>query len=228
MKTTRRMIGILAVCSLLAGLSTASATIINDVGPTWRGDPGTTYQAWGFDSDNSPADLDINLNPYGLPSATITGIDPPLGPPAFIPPNTFWKDDDNGHQGVWRLYGDSTLQLHIPNNPVQNDQKIIWFQMTYYASGTTGAEPEFFTYPDNVSVTQVSKIPVDANYYFHAAWEITIEPNPDEEWIILRPRDCTLYIDEVVVDTICIPEPASLVMLLGTSSLILFIRRIFI
>lgn len=213
---------------LLASLATASATIINDAGPSWRGDAATTYQAWGFDNDNSPADLDINSNPFGFPTATITGIDPPLGPPDFIPPNTYWKDTDNGHQGVWRLYGDSTMQLYIPNNPVPNDQKIIWIQMTYYASGYTGAEPEFFTYPSNVSLNPLSKVQVDEHFYYHATWEITIEPNPDEEWIILQPRDCTLYIDEIVVDTICIPEPASLGLLFGTSGLIVFIRRIFI
>ena len=217
---------ILALAVLLLGISTASATIIHDTAPSWRGNPNTTYQAWGFDNDNSPADLDINVNPYGAPMATITGIDPPLGPPNFIPPNTYWKDYDNGHQGVWHVHnepGDS-IQIYIPNNPVPNPEKIIWLQMTYYASGETGAEPEYFTFPDNVSVDLVSKTLLDAHYYYHSIWEITIQPNPVEEWIIVQPRDCTLYCDEIVVDTICIPEPLSIV-LLGFGGLLLPMRR---
>ena len=55
-----------------------------------------------------------------------------------------------------------------------------------------------------------------------------IEPNPNEESIQIKPRDCTIYIDEIVIDTICIPEPASMAMLLGTSGLLAFIRRRFI
>ena len=123
---------------------------------------------------------------------------------------------------------DDYLQFHIPNNPVENPQKKIWFQMTYYASGTTGSEPELLSLPSNVSVNLISKIQLDEHYYYHAIWEITIEPNPDEEWIWVRPRDCTVYVDEVVIDTICIPEPASLGLLFVTSGLVAFIRRIFI
>ena len=205
-------------------VSTASATIVNDTGPSWRGDDNTTYQAWGFDNDNNPADLDIDLNPYGDPTAEVIGVDPPYGPPDFVAPNTYWKDTDNGHQGLWRIYGDSSLRLYLPNNPVTNDYKEIWLQLTYYASGETGAMPEFFVFPENAALNLISKIQVDEHYYYHAIWQIIIEPNPDEEWVTLQPRDCTLYIDEVVVDTICIPEPATL-CLLGLGGLCLLRKR---
>ncbi len=211
---------------LLLGISTASAGIINDTAPLWRGDPGSTYQAWGFDNGNSPADLDVDANPFGTPTASILGVDPPFGPPDFVPPNTYWKDIDNGHQGVWHVHNEpgDLLRFYVPNNPVPNPQKKIWFQMTYYASGETGAEPEYFTFPDNVSISLISKTQLDEHYYYHAIWEVIIEPNPDEEWITVQPRDCTLYCDEVVIDTICIPEPTAIV-LLGLGGLLFCLGR---
>lgn len=218
----RNIVFIGTLCFVFAGI--ASASIINDDAPAWRGDDFTTYQAWGFDNDNSPADLNVDFNTFGSPTAEVIGIDPPFGPPDFVPPSTYWKPADNGHQGVWRLYGDSFLRFFIPNNPNDNRAKIIQLQLTYYASGQAGAEPEIFTYPDNTSMVMTDKVKVDDNYYYHAIWEITIEPNPIEEWIALRPRDCTIYVDEAVIDTICVPEPITL-CLLGLGGLVIRKKR---
>ena len=213
---------------LLVGVSTVSATIVNNTPPSWpRGGSDTTCQAWGFNNANNPADLDIDLNPFGTPSAQVYGVDPPPSIP-FDPYNTFWKDQDNGHQGVWRIYGESFLLLYMPNLPVQNEQKIVQLQMTYYASGYTGADPELmiFSTPTatDVAVNQISKVQVDEHFYYHVIWEIAIEPNPNEEWIKIQPRDCTIYLDEVVVDTICIPEPAT-ITLLSLSALAMLKKR---
>jgi hypothetical protein len=214
MKVERSLV---ALSVLLVLVSAVSATIINDTAPSWRGNVDTTTQAWGFDNDNNPADLEPGwVNPFGTsdPSAEVIGVDPPYGPPDFIAPDTYHIDSENGHQGLWRMYGDSELRIHIPNNPIANDYKEIWYQMTYYASGYTGAEPEFFVFPTETSETLISKIEVDpVNHYFHSIWSIIIEPNPDEEWITIKPRDCTIYIDEIIIDTICVPEPTTLVLL---------------
>ena len=92
MRIWERRLGALLVLLLISSMATA--TIINDIGPSWRGDAATTSQAWGFDNDNNPADLEAGwFNPYGIsdPTAEVIGVDPPLGPPDFIPPDTYWK-----------------------------------------------------------------------------------------------------------------------------------------
>jgi hypothetical protein len=197
-----KMMKYIVVC-VLAFASVASAAIEHDVVPTWRDDANTTYQAWDFHNDWSPAELAAVDNEYGTPTAEIIGIDA----------DTFWKQDDKGHDGVWKLYGDSSLRLFIPNNPVPNEKKTILYQMTYFASDESGAEPEFFVFPEATSVTLLNKTQLDDAFYYHATWEITIEPNPNEEWISIVPRDCTIYIDEVIVDTIVVPEPATMCLL---------------
>jgi hypothetical protein len=56
-------------------------------------------------------------------------------------------------------------------------------------------------------------------------YHITILPNPDFETIVIQPTDCTLYIDQIVLDTICtVPEPATF-GLLGLGALALLRKR---
>lgn len=223
----------LAAIIVVACVSVVSATIINDTAPSWRGDQNTTYQAWGFDTSANPASVEPgSYNPYGATNFWVDDVDT-----TFPYSGTYWKGLDGGvndgqpgatyHSGVWRL-DNSFVEIYIPNNPTQNEQKIIQLQMTYYASGTTGANPEMDIFTDPMynfkSITQTSKTLLDVEGYYHAIWEIIIEPNPNNETLYIWPRDCTLYIDEIVIDTICIPEPIT-VAILGLGGLLMAVRR---
>ena len=188
--------------------------------PSWRGQPDTTLQAWSFSTDENPAYLDpsLDMNPFGIPSAEV------FVPDTGFPANTYWMANDNSHEGVWRIYGDDYLMLYLPNteNIGPETSKEIWLQITYSA-GSIERKPELQTLPDYASMEHIQETVIDALYY-HDVFKITLVPNPIEEWIAIIPRDCTLYIDEIVVDTICIPEPATM-SLLGLGALALIHRK---
>jgi len=206
----RKLVVLCVVLSLSCSAFAALTGLTTDVmEPAWRGMAGTTLQGWSFDTGDNPALLDpsLDMNPYGTPSAEV------FTPDTGFPRQTYWMDSDGGHDGVWRLYGDDYLMLHIPNtdNTGPNTSKEIWLQITYSA-GSIERKPQLQTLPNYASLEHIQGTVVD-DLYYHDIFKITLEPNPTEEWIAIMPRDCTLYIDEIVVDTVCVPEPATLLVL---------------
>ena len=204
---------VLCVFSLICSNAFATLTGLDTdvLEPTWRGQADTTLQAWSFDTDDNPAYLDpsLDMNPYGTPVAEV--FTPDTGP--F--PDTYWMAEDNSHDGVWTLYGSDMLLLYLPNtdNTGPETSKEIWLQITYSA-GSIERKPKLQTDPAYQvgNLEEIQSTVVDELYY-HDVFKITLVPNPIEEWIAIKPRDCTLYIDEIVVDTICIPEPATMCLL---------------
>jgi hypothetical protein len=213
---------VLMAC-LLAGM--AYAQLETDVlPPEWRGDPNTTVQAWSFDESANPALIEAgySFNPHGTPVATVSTNENVGG----LPLQTYWMETEGGRDGVWRIYGSDYLSLHIPNTELDNPFKEIWLQLTWSAANIDRA-PLFQTDPAYSTIELIQAAAVADSEYYRSVYKIVLEPNPVEEWIWVQPRDCTLYIDEIVVDTRCIPEPSS-VALIGVGGILgLFIRRRF-
>jgi hypothetical protein len=197
--------------AILAVVVSASAARADDFfPPPWRGLPGSTLQQWVFGTSANPTPPNLFNNQWGIPLATIS---PPSG-------TSRWWTTWNGHQGVWKF--EDFLYLDIPNTPTPNDTKYVWVQFTYYASN--GAIPQVYSDPpESMIETPFAPVQIDT-YFWHAVVLLTLHPNPSFERITIEPMDCTLYLDQVVVDTICIPEPAS-VLLLGFAALVVLRRR---
>ena len=58
----------MALAVMIAGSALAVVTIEDDLnGAPFRGQAGTTLQAWSFSTDDNPVNADVSMNEYGQP-----------------------------------------------------------------------------------------------------------------------------------------------------------------
>lgn len=189
-----------AACLFMAG--SAFADDINP--PPWpRGSEGTTYAMWEFlTPDTIP---DEEMNEYGQSEL--------IPYPGW---EQEWEQEWGGRIGVWPLSG--AIDIHIPNRPEPLPFKDIWIQVTW-AEQFPGAVP-------TVSEQWVNNPPLEADLvgeivleptgylgpWIHSTYHIHLEPNPDFELIRIEGG---IMVDQIVIDTICIPEPSTLALIGG-------------
>jgi len=206
-----RSVVILAVVVAVLLCSSAWADDYNP--PSWRGEDNTTFAEWGFADATNPSAPDAGwVNPFGAPTLEVMGD----------MPYTQWKADDLGHQGVWKF--EDYIQIEIPNYDTENPMKEVWVQITYQADSIGQGIPlEITATPGLQSVTLVDQAQVDT-FYYNETYSVILEPNPSFETIFVSPRNCTTYVDQIVIDTICVPEPTT-ICLLGLGALAMLRRR---
>ncbi len=195
--TKRPILGCMVVAVVFA--SSAALVWADDIyPPPWqRGGPRTTYQGWTFSTDANPTAPDEQvLNPYGVPLATIVG--------------GAWSQFEDNHVGVWSLLTtDSFIDVPIPNAPDHPDwNKSVWTQLTWAPEplGTSGA-PSIFV--DGIESQLVETIPLHDSW-LQSTWLTTLPYNPELETLHITGL---VDVGEIVVDTRCIPEPSTLVLL---------------
>lgn len=189
----------------VAMIATASGTLLADDlnPPPWRGEPRTTYGRWEFNT------LDPNPMPdewYGIsiPNTTIT--------PG---PGQEWMEGYDDRFGVWPLSG--VIEVEIENWPEPLDHKEIWIQLTWQPFDTNGDPTDDMPsiIVDAPGSTQGAFDEWDTTYMLppfsgnwqHLTFQTFVSPNPEFETIIITGD---IVVDELVIDTICIPEPATM------------------
>ena len=191
-------------------------------GPDWRGlHPGyMTYQEWSFDDSDDPALPEVIINPFGTAGADIT-----LG--AF---GEGWFESLSGYgsqTGFWDIGGEGgQIVLDIDNGPERNPWKEIWVQVTYWKDiqqAPTVAVPGGY-YVGGEKEVLVEHVATGGDWLLDV-WVFRIEPNPEHEQIVISSDpDWGSLIDQVVVDTWCVPEPATVSLLL-LGGLVILARR---
>jgi hypothetical protein len=173
--------------------------------PPWqRGGDRTTYQDWTFALSDNPIAPDVGIvNPYGIAEATVV--------------NGNWEQYYDNHVGSWDLGSNSYIDVVIPNAPDHPEwTKLLWTQITWQGElplvSVDGVLGQLF---------ETDKL-LNTNMY-HSSWLITLPYNPPQE--IMHITGIT-HLGEIVVDTKCVPEPSTLVLLaIGAFGVATFVWR---
>jgi hypothetical protein len=199
---------LMAACCLSVGTNVGWATL--SLGGWNEGDPCTTHQRWDFTpgyvigpipNDGYSAKPEVVNNPY--PLSVVASIS--------VGGSSYGEWD-----GVTKFTSSRAIfiNLELPNYPTLNEYKEIWVDI-----GSSVAED-----------ISISATPTDIPFVYtilpgqgDAEFGVRIWPNPEVEKVgfVIWATAAPAVLDYIHVDTICIPEPATMCLLgLGALSLI--------
>ncbi|MCK4342900.1 MAG: hypothetical protein KAY37_14395 [Phycisphaerae bacterium] len=195
----KRIVGLLAIMALVA-----PATLADDLyPPPWdRYGPTSTYAHWKFDSEpDDPLNIapEEGYNPFGVCLIEV--------PAAGIYDE--WWNTYQGRQGVWYIDYYDWMQIRCDNYPEPQPLKIIYLQITWWPEDNGDRpRPKVWGVPPEVGNFDLVHEEQLADGWMYGRWYQTIEPNPDHEWIDIWSEGGGstdyLYIDQIVIDTICL------------------------
>jgi len=197
----KRLALALALISIFAFAASAFADDLNP--PPWRGQPGTTFALWEFYTPNPNPMPDQWMNPFGPPATTVT--------PGFL---QNWWALWGGREGVWPLSG--TIVTRIQNYPTANPYKDIWIQITWAQQAVNEfpvirVDQTYAQLLGSINLGPTGEQTGDGTWW-HSTYSLRLFPNPTQETVIIEGA---IMVDELVIDTICVPEPSSLIALSG-------------
>ena len=196
------------------GLFLAAPALGDDLNPPpWRGEWSTTSQIWEF---MAPLQPPVMLPPDG-PAA---GGQPPLPSTQIWVAGNDWLPTDpygSDREGIYHLSG--LAQVTVDNHEPPNDWKWVWLQITW--RGMDGGTPILCALNPAPLPGDEPRIVSERELDFgwiSTTWEWFLRPNPPDEFFAISGN---VLLDQVVIDTWCMPEPASLgLLVLGSLALL--------
>jgi hypothetical protein len=206
--------------SLAGGLR---ATAEDHSPPPWRGQPLTTFQHWDFSKppaldppgpDSAPQAPDRSQNPFAKGVADLRVI-----VRGVLPPQVEWLPAFFGAQGLWRLERVTIawapvfgyLEFVIKNAAQPAHTKEVRVQIT---SHEVSGAPRIFMMKgvpppgryERVDIEQEGPAVPLAGGLTHRVFVSQYKDCPQDEFFVVKPPEGgVIYVDQVVVDTICRP-----------------------
>ena len=198
--------------------------------PDWESNPYYTRQSWEFPDGVSPAPAELDQNPFGTAIAyelNNHGVwQQDLGQEYTLSNPPVYVQDRTGGWMFEGLVDGVFASIDVPNDANQGLIKEIWFEATFK---TNSQDPDVsFAVNDNlgnpfdVGPWNFEPFGVDINDggIWARSWIYgSIDPQPLSETIIFSANLGAgeyILVDEIDVDTRCVPEPSTVMMLLGT------------
>jgi len=208
-KSTNIRVLAIAFMVILGAAVSAGARVFP--APSWYGNDDTTFEQWSFTQQGS------------FPQSPDLGFNNNYGTPQISAYSSQWSDSIDGKQGVWTFSGfGSGMLVDIPNNPVSQPTKQMQVELIWEAAGLSSYIPDqpiIGVWADHFTEQLVGEQSIGGNWYA-SLYKITIWPNPSSEQITINGD---IRLDQIIVDTICIPEPATFGLLIGGA--LMAIRR---
>lgn len=204
----------------------ALSSVAHATAPSWRGSEGSTYQKWTFDSDAaSQVSPEVVSNPYGAPTADVVLGE--FGEPGWLPD----LPASGSQTGFWNIGTLGTISFHLPNSPFNGGYKELWISVVSFNIDDIQPAPTV-----NVVSGGVVSFLGEETYLVEqvdgmSAWnghltKWLIVPNPNSEQVVITgDMFGGSVVDQVEIDTRCVPEPASFAALLMGGSFLLALRR---
>lgn len=221
---------------LFAGVAGAD-DFLGPSGIPFRGAPLSVFAEWEF--LNPPADPTF-IPPDGMP-IPFSAVGGSGNETLYAGFST--HADISGEAWIWDPFDDGALIATGPNGSdiafnVQNwvemePFKAIVIQITYFDPSGQAPPPhvvyvegqELAGTPGEFTVFgRLSPVPIFNPDENHIAEHWRMEPNPDFEQIVVHVPE-GVYLDEVIIDTVSTPEPATLSLLIVGAAVIARYRR---
>jgi len=223
----RRLLPVLPLLVLLAGPAAGEIQWEPPWDPTY---PTATFQHWDFRIEIAgPIAV---MNPFGDPEIEWPLTEPPTEPQVA----EGWDGTDIM---TWHVGGQpgssSPITIWVPNNPDPDLVKKIQWQITADKNpngGAPGAPGPGVSVPDPASggpmpvpgtYTPYGPVGLGGTWYIYGGL-VEIQPNPEGEWLTFMAPEST-NIAEIVIETVCVPEPATLGLVALGGGLALVRRR---
>jgi hypothetical protein len=200
---------------LVAALAAAAAG--EDIFPAdYRGQEGYAAQEWDFITSG-----DTGYGGYSAPDGVGGITDNPYGPVmANATGGTYLEDQGPGPGGAWQ---GGSLMFFVPNRLEPDPDSWKWLRVQVTASG-----PGFSVNAGSTGGEQWSRLD-EQSADLGSGWQAyaidwLCEPNPDAESVTIA-LDAGTAVSEVIIDTVCIPEPVTLMLTAAGAASVLRRRR---